>query len=198
MPTGYAATIQCGNAEPEPYSGGPIEVIAPGPGTTLTCTITNTQLRSTVQIVKQWDGAPSSTTIFVDSDGCCALRRLHGRDRRRDERSFVYPVSTATAVGETPIPTGYSATIDCGDRPPGLHRRPLPSHIAGRTAPPSPARSRTGSYSRPFGWSSNGTVHLPRRRSSSTETGSGAPSMTRQSRPEPGTAPHSTIRSGPR
>ena len=66
MPAGYAATIQCGTATPQPYSGGPFAVTAPGPGATLTCTITNTQQLSTVQIIKQWDGAPASTTIFVD------------------------------------------------------------------------------------------------------------------------------------
>ncbi len=69
VPTGYAATIQCGGATPQPYTGGPFPVTAPAAGATLTCTITNRQLLSTVQIVKQWDGAPASTTIFVDQDG---------------------------------------------------------------------------------------------------------------------------------
>ena len=71
--------------------GGPFAVTAPGPGTTLTCTITNRQLLSTVQIVKQWDGAPSSTTIFVDQDGVGALRRLDRRDRRRRQRLLRLP-----------------------------------------------------------------------------------------------------------
>ena len=39
-------------------------------GDTLTCTITNTQLRSTVQRRRSsWDGPPASATIFVDQDG---------------------------------------------------------------------------------------------------------------------------------
>ena len=31
--------------------------------------MTNTQQLSTVRIVKQWDGAPATTTIFVDQNG---------------------------------------------------------------------------------------------------------------------------------
>ena len=63
--------------------GGPFAVTAPGPGATLTCTITNTQQLSTVRVVKQWDGDPSSTTIFVDQDGAGSVPGLHGRDRER-------------------------------------------------------------------------------------------------------------------
>ncbi len=122
---------------PQPYTGGPFAVTAPGPGATLTCTITNRQLLSTVRVVKQWDGAPASTTIFVDQDGAAALRARRSRPPTGTSASFVYPVGTATTVGETPIPAGYSATIDCGDRPAG--RTPA----AGSQSPRRPQHSAT-------------------------------------------------------
>ena len=56
VPAGYSATIDCGQG-PQPYTGGAFPVTAPaGDGATLTCTVTNTQLFSTVRVVKQWIG----------------------------------------------------------------------------------------------------------------------------------------------
>ncbi len=99
IPAGYAATIDCG--------GGPAAVHRrrirrspprPSDNATLTCTITNKQLFSTVRVVKQWDGAPASTTIFVDQDGrrppFDASTVVDPADGA--SASFVYPVSTAT------------------------------------------------------------------------------------------------------
>ncbi len=68
VPAGYRATIQCeGQGPPQAYNGGPFPVTSPAEdGATVTCTITNIQNRSTVRVVKQWEGAPASATIFVD------------------------------------------------------------------------------------------------------------------------------------
>ncbi len=96
----------------------PLRSHRPGPGATLTCTITNTQQLSTVQVIKQWDGAPASTTIFVDQDGVGALRRLTVATANGDSASFDYPLSTPAFVGETAVPTGYTATIQCGGATP--------------------------------------------------------------------------------
>ena len=101
VPAGYAATIQCGTALPQPYSGGPFAVTAPGPGATLTCTITNTQQLSTVRIIKQWDGAPASTTIFVDQNGTAPFDASTVATANGDSASFDYPLSTSAFVGET-------------------------------------------------------------------------------------------------
>ncbi len=118
VPAGYAATIQCGTATPQPYSGGPFAVTAPGPGATLTCTITNTQQLSTVQIIKQWDGAPASTTIFVDQNGTAPFDASTVATTNGASASFNYPLSTSAFVGETAVPTGYTATIQCGGATP--------------------------------------------------------------------------------
>ncbi len=55
------------------------------------CVVRNRFKRSTVQVVKQWVGDPSSATIFVDADRRRALRRLDGRDRERRERLVRLP-----------------------------------------------------------------------------------------------------------
>ena len=117
VPTGYSATIDCGQG-PQPYTGGAFPVTAPAEeGATLTCTVTNRQQLSTVQIVKQWDGAPASATIFVDQDGVAPFDASTVATADGDSTSFTYPVSTPVNVGETAVPTGYSATIDCGQGP---------------------------------------------------------------------------------
>jgi uncharacterized repeat protein (TIGR01451 family) len=114
VPTGYAATIQCGDDDPEDYAGGPFPVTAPAAGETLTCTITNRQLLSTVRVVKRWIGAPSSATIFVDADGTAPFDAETVATATGDSASFTYPVSTPVFVGETGVPAGYSATVSCG------------------------------------------------------------------------------------
>ena len=101
--------------DPQPYTGGPFPVTAPAlPDVTLTCTITNKLKRSTVRVVKQWDGEPSSTTIFVDQEGTAPYEDSTLATADGDEASVVYAVGTPTTVGETPIPAGYTSTIDCG------------------------------------------------------------------------------------
>jgi large repetitive protein len=118
VPTGYAATIQCGAGARQPYTGGAFAVTAPSAGSTLTCTITNTQLRSTVSIVKEWEGAPSSATIFVDATGAVPFDASTVATTDGASVSFSYPISTSVTVGETAVPPGYAATIQCGSAAP--------------------------------------------------------------------------------
>ena len=128
VPAGFAATIHCGPTReaPRPYTG-PITVTAPTtPGATLTCTITNTQLLSTVQVVKNWVGTPSSATIFVDVDGAAPYQASTVATTSGASASFTYPVSTPTTVGETAVPTGFTATIDCGEGPQAYSGGPFP------------------------------------------------------------------------
>jgi uncharacterized repeat protein (TIGR01451 family) len=123
VPTGYSATIHCGPTReaPEPYAGGPFAVTSPSAGgATLTCTITNTQLFSTVRVVKHWLGAPASATLFVDRDGVTPFDASTVATANGDSTSFVYAVGTAVTVGEVAVPPGYSATIDCGPSPGAL------------------------------------------------------------------------------
>jgi uncharacterized repeat protein (TIGR01451 family) len=118
FPPGYSATIQCGSALPQPYTGGPFAVTAPAAGSTLTCTITNTQLRSTVSVVKEWEGAPASATIFVDANGTAPYDASTVATADGASASFSYPISTPVTVGETAVPNGYAATIQCGTAAP--------------------------------------------------------------------------------
>ena len=191
VPAGYTATIDCGQG-PQPYTGGAFPVTAPADeGATLTCTITNRQQLSTVQIVKQWDGAPASATIFVDQDGVAPYDAQTVATADGDSTSFAYPVSTPVNVGETTVPAGYSATIDCGQGPQPYTGGAFPVTAPAGTAPRSPAPSRTRSCSRPSASSSSGSGRLPRRPSSSTRTASRR-TTPRRSRPQTATAPPST------
>ena len=70
--------------------------------------------QSTVQVVKTWVGTPSTTTIFVDANGQAPYDASVVANANGATTSFTYPVSTSVTVGETPVPTGYTATIDCG------------------------------------------------------------------------------------
>ena len=120
VPAGYRAVIHCGltREAPQPYGGGPFPVDAPATGdATLTCTITNIQLRSTVQVVKDWAGATSSATMFVDQDGVAPYDTSIAATASGDGTSFDYPVSTPVTLGETAVPTGFRAQIDCGAGP---------------------------------------------------------------------------------
>ena len=117
MPAGYSATIHCGPTReaPQPYTGGPFPVTSPPvDGATLTCTITNIQLFSTVRVVKAWIGDPASATIFVDQNGAAPFDASTVATATRDSASFVYPVNTPVTVGEVEVPAGYSASIHCG------------------------------------------------------------------------------------
>jgi uncharacterized repeat protein (TIGR01451 family) len=115
VPAGYAATIQCGGAAAQPYAGGAFPVTAPAvDGATLTCTITNTQQLSHVRVVKSWSGTPATATIFVDADGVAPFDASTVATASGDNASFTYPVSTGVFVGETAVPGGYTATIQCG------------------------------------------------------------------------------------
>lgn len=70
--------------------------------------------QSTVEVVKAWVGAPSTTTIFVDADGHAPYDASVVADTNGATTSFKYPVSTSVTVGEVTVPSGYTATIDCG------------------------------------------------------------------------------------
>jgi uncharacterized repeat protein (TIGR01451 family) len=85
----------------------------PPPTTTTTPTPPPAQ-QSTVQVVKTWVGAPSTTTIFVDADGRAPYDASVVADTNGATTSFTYPVSTSVTVGEVTVPSGYTATIDCG------------------------------------------------------------------------------------
>ena len=87
-------------------------------GGTLSCTITNTQLFSTVRVVKQWVGPASSATIFVDQNGTAPFDASRVATANGDSVSFDYPLSTGAFVGETAVPTNYTATIQCGTAAP--------------------------------------------------------------------------------
>ena len=118
VPEEYAATIACGEGGPQPYSGGPFPVTSPSAdGGSLTCLITNTQLESTVRVVKNWAGAPATATIFVDADGAAPFDAQTAASADGDTASFEYPVSTPVTVGELAVPLGYAATIQCGGGP---------------------------------------------------------------------------------
>jgi uncharacterized repeat protein (TIGR01451 family) len=126
VPAGYSATIDCGQG-PQAYAGGPFAVTAPATqGATLTCTITNTQQLSTVRVVKQWVGTPSSATIFVDQDGVAPFDASTVATANGDTASFDYPVSTPVTVGEVAVPGGFTATIDCGQGPQAYAGGPFP------------------------------------------------------------------------
>ena len=92
--------------------------IAPGcaPPTTPTTPTAPTPAppQSTVQVVKTWVGTPSTTTIFVDANGQAPYDASVVADTNGATTSFTYPVSTSVTVGETTVPTGFTATIDCG------------------------------------------------------------------------------------
>jgi uncharacterized repeat protein (TIGR01451 family) len=78
------------------------------------CAPPPTTKQSTVQVVKTWVGTPSTTTIFVDANGQAPFDASVVADTNGATTSFTYPVSTSVTVGETTVPTGYTATIDCG------------------------------------------------------------------------------------
>ena len=178
VPAGYSATIHCGPTReaPQPYTGGPFPVTSPPvDGATLTCTITNIQLFSTVRVVKAWIGDPASATIFVDQNGAAPFDASTVATATGDSASFVYPVDTPVTVGEVEVPAGYSASIHCGptlELPQPYSGGPFPvtspleggahSHLHDHQHAAALDRARRQG----MGWSV-----LPRRRSSSTRTG---------------------------
>jgi uncharacterized repeat protein (TIGR01451 family) len=86
----------------------------PPPTTTTTPTPPPPPRTSTVQVVKNWVGTPSTTTIFVDADGQTPYDASVVADTNGASTSFAYPVYTSVKVGETGVPSGFTATIDCG------------------------------------------------------------------------------------
>ena len=92
----------------------PTTTTTPTPPPTTTTTPTPPPAKSTVQVVKTWVGTPSTTTIFVDADGQAPYDASVVADTNGASTSFAYPVGTSVRVGETAIPSGFTATIDCG------------------------------------------------------------------------------------
>ena len=138
VPTGYTATIDCGQG-PQPYAGGPINVTAPAvAGATLTCTITNASAStplppelSTVQVVKNYVGTPSATTIFVDQNGAARTT-----PRRSRPRAVPAPTS-ATRSRRRSLSARNRGRGVYGDdrlwaRPAAVRRRADQRHRAGR------------------------------------------------------------------
>ena len=98
------------------------------------CVVRNQFKRSTVRVVKQWVGDPARRP---SSSTPTAPRRTTPRPSRpRAERA---PRSTTRSrprarVGETTVPTGYRATIQCeGQGPPQVYTGGrVPGHVPGR------------------------------------------------------------------
>ena len=67
-----------------------------------------------MRVVKHWVGVPGSATIFVDQNGTAPYDASTVATASGVSASFDYPVSTPVRVGEMTVPTGYTATIDCG------------------------------------------------------------------------------------
>ncbi len=204
VPAGYAATIQCGGAAPQPYAGGPFPVTSPAvDGAThqlhdhehpaaLDRPRDQELVRNACRPRRSsWtqDGiAPFDASTVATADG--------------DNASFTYPVSTAAFVGETAVPAGYTATIQCGNAAPQWRTRAVRSPV---TSPatngatlimhdqqqPDPAAGD--------GASGQGVGRRARRprRSSWTRTAS-PPSTPRRWRPPTGTTLRSTTSPGRR
>ena len=91
-----------------------------------------------MQVVKDWAGAPSTATIFVDANGAAPYDASTVATASGQSASFTYPVSTPVTVGETVVPTGYTATIDCGGGPQTYAGGPFPV-----TSPPEDGATLT-------------------------------------------------------
>src|SRR4029077_8896235 len=74
----------------------------------------NTQQLSYVRVVKQWVGATSEAEIFVDANGTAPYDASTVATANGASTFFRYPISTPVTVGETALPQGYAATIQCG------------------------------------------------------------------------------------
>ena len=92
----------------------PQDCVPPPPPTTTTPPPPPPPQTSTVQVVKNWVGTPSTTTIFVDADGQAPYDASVVADTNGASASHAFPVGTSVTVGETTVPSGYTATIDCG------------------------------------------------------------------------------------
>ena len=132
LPSGYTATIGCGQDAQQPYNGGPFPVTSPATGgATITCTITNTQQFSTVQVVKQWSGTPSSATIFVDQT---ASRR--STPRRSPPPTATTRPSTTRSRRRSPwarsrCPPATRRRSTAARLLPAVHGRSVPGHVPG-------------------------------------------------------------------
>ena len=89
-----------------------------------------------MQVVKQWAGGASSTTIFVDANGSAPYDASTVATVSGESAAFTYPVSTPVTVGESPLPDGFRATIDCGAGP-----QPYSGGPFAVTSPAADARS---------------------------------------------------------
>ena len=203
MPAGYSATIHCGPTReaPLPYAGGPFAVTSPlVDGATLTCTITNIQLFSTVRVVKHGSARPPRRRSSSTRTAPRRSTPRRSRPRAGTAPRSVYPVGTPATVGEVDVPAGYSASIHCGatlELPQPYSGGPFPVTSPTEAEPRSPARSSTGSCARPCESSRNGPERPRRRRSSSTRTG-WRPTTPPRSRPRAASVPPLRTRSRPR
>ena len=111
---------------------------APSANTTTTTTTPAPPENSTVRVVKRWVRGPSVTTIFVDRDGLPPFDASVRADSTGDGTHLVVPVSTVVRVGEVRVPTGYTATINCGAGRRIYHGGPFPV-----TSPATAGATRT-------------------------------------------------------
>ena len=80
-----------------------------------------------MRVVKEWAGADSSAaTLFVDTNGMAPYDASTVATASGQGTSFEYPVSTPVAVGETAVPAGFTAAIDCGGGPQAYAGGPFP------------------------------------------------------------------------
>ena len=131
VPAGYAATIRCGEGTAQPYTGAPFPVTSPAVGgSTITCTITNTQQLSSVRVVKEWVGAPSTTTIFVDATGAAPFDASTSRLDRRQRLLHLPDLDSCHGRRGRPRP-GWLRGHDPmrHRRSSRLHRRPVRGHV---------------------------------------------------------------------
>ena len=72
----------------------------------IACVVRNRVPRATVQVIKNYVGAPSSTTIFVDQNGTAPFDASTTATASGASASFSYPLSTSVNVGDNPCPSG--------------------------------------------------------------------------------------------
>ncbi len=135
MPPGYGDDRLW--TRPSPYTGGPFTVTATAvAGATLTCTITNASapvppVLSTVQVVKNFVGDPSPTTIFVDADGAAPFDASTSAAASGASTLFTYPLSTNVDRGRDGRPNGLHGHDRLWNGACGVRRRSVRRHLAG-------------------------------------------------------------------
>lgn len=69
---------------------------------------------SSVKVVTRWEGKPGTATVFVDRDGKAPYDASARANAKGGVATASFPLSTSVTVGETRVPSGYRAVINCG------------------------------------------------------------------------------------